>query len=584
MCARAVVRRLILIGSLLLLLSTLVPSAGASMPTELWFNWSLTMPNHGGGAVATSERWTVIGGPQWGPPVGEPGDSFDLRDYVYVVPEPAGVPAETLVASDTEPGDRFGYDVAASGDRIAVGAPDANDSRGAVYVFTLAEVPWTETRIDPVAADGSGFGTAIGLDGTRLVVATTAGGVAVYDLHDGAWERSDLPDVPAENVLGADPAIAVDSDTVVVGRPGVADEGVVDVYTNTAAGWTVERLIASDLAEVDGYSGFGASVDVEHDCVIAGAPNTFVGGGYMGGAYVFCREQEGWSETKLNAPEQTDDDGFGTSVALLGTYYADVGAPKHDAFGYYNAGTVFGFIRSGDSWTRSFTDYPPPISEREELGFGTAVDMARGAHLVIGASGPSEPAASGFVQSSLGPFHGSFWDDDGTMFSFEIEQLATAGITKGCNPPVNDMFCPNDSLTRGQMAAFLVRALDLADDGGGNSFIDDDGSIFENDIAKLAAAGITKGCNPPVNDMFCPNDNVTRGQMAAFLVRALGYTDDGGGDLFVDDDDSIFEADIDKLATAGVTRGCNPPTNDRFCPGRNVTRGQMAAFLYRALG
>ena len=72
--------------------------------------------------------------------------------------------------------------------------------------------------------------------------------------------------------------------------------------------------------------------------------------------------------------------------------------------------------------------------------------------------------------------------------------------------------------------------------------------------------------------------------MAAFLVRALNYTDNGGGDLFVDDDDSIFEADIDRLATAGVTKGCNPPDNDRFCPTNNVTRGQMAAFLHRALG
>ena len=57
-----------------------------------------------------------------------------------------------------------------------------------------------------------------------------------------------------------------------------------------------------------------------------------------------------------------------------------------------------------------------------------------------------------------------------------------------------------------------------------------------------------------------------------------------GNVLFVDDDDSIFESDIDKLATAGVTRGCNPPVNDRFCPTSNVTRGQMAAFLHRALG
>jgi hypothetical protein len=72
--------------------------------------------------------------------------------------------------------------------------------------------------------------------------------------------------------------------------------------------------------------------------------------------------------------------------------------------------------------------------------------------------------------------------------------------------------------------------------------------------------------------------------MAAFLVRAFGYSDDGGGDLFTDDDGSVFEADIDRLATAGVTRGCNPPVNDNYCPDDNVTRAQMAAFLHRAFG
>jgi hypothetical protein len=60
--------------------------------------------------------------------------------------------------------------------------------------------------------------------------------------------------------------------------------------------------------------------------------------------------------------------------------------------------------------------------------------------------------------------------------------------------------------------------------------------IFFSAIEWLADQGITKGCNPPTNDMFCPNDYVTRGQMAAFLVRALGYTDDGGGDRFVESD------------------------------------------------
>ncbi len=183
-----------------------------------------------------------------------------------------------------------------------------------------------------------------------------------------------------------------------------------------------------------------------------------------------------------------------------------------------------------------------------------------------------------------GTYDPPFRDDDATTFEGDINWLAAAGITAGCNPPLNDMFCPDDQVTRGQMAAFLVRALDLTADNGGNLFTDDDGSVFESSIDKLATAGITRGCNPPANSEFCPDDPVTRGQMAAFLVRALELTDDGGGDLFTDDDGSIFEASIDRLATAAVTRGCNPPVNDRFCPHSGVTRGQMAAFLHRARG
>jgi hypothetical protein len=71
--------------------------------------------------------------------------------------------------------------------------------------------------------------------------------------------------------------------------------------------------------------------------------------------------------------------------------------------------------------------------------------------------------------------------------------------------------------------------------------------------------------------------------MAAFLVRAFGFFKGAGDDLFSDDDGSIFEADIDRLGTATVTRGCNPPRNDRYCPDAPVRRDQMASFLARAL-
>jgi hypothetical protein len=83
---------------------------------------------------------------------------------------------------------------------------------------------------------------------------------------------------------------------------------------------------------------------------------------------------------------------------------------------------------------------------------------------------------------------------------------------------------------------------------------------------------------------FCPGDPVTRGQMAALLVRAFDYPPtDPFADWFADDNDSEFEAEIEALAAAGITLGCNPPYNDRFCPGAPVTRGQIASFLVRLL-
>ena len=106
---------------------------------------------------------------------------------------------------------------------------------------------------------------------------------------------------------------------------------------------------------------------------------------------------------------------------------------------------------------------------------------------------------------------------------------------------------------------------------------------FSTAIRWLSSEGITRGCNPPSNTRFCPDARVTRGQMAVFLSRAFGYSDRGTVD-FVDDDGHLFEPYIEMLATAGVTRGCNPPANDRFCPNDYVTRGQMAAFLHRAFG
>jgi hypothetical protein len=132
------------------------------------------------------------------------------------------------------------------------------------------------------------------------------------------------------------------------------------------------------------------------------------------------------------------------------------------------------------------------------------------------------------------------------------------------------------------MASFLVRALGLPGGNIPDFFVDDETSVHEDDINTLAYWEITLGCNPPFNDWYCPGFPVLRGQMASFLSRALLLKDGWDIDYFTDDDQSVHVFDINRLAHSGITKGCNPPTNLLYCPEGVVTRGQMAAFLHRA--
>lgn len=175
---------------------------------------------------------------------------------------------------------------------------------------------------------------------------------------------------------------------------------------------------------------------------------------------------------------------------------------------------------------------------------------------------------------------GAFWDDDGNVHERQIEGIAAADVTRGCDPPARSQFCGFVGVERGQMAAFLTRALGLPA-ASQDHFTDDEDSIFEDDINRLAEAGITKGCNPPENTEFCPEELVTREQMAAFLDRAYEPSD-SDEDAFGDDEDSIFEDSINDIAAAGITKGCNPPDNTRYCPDDVVRRNEMASFLVRA--
>jgi hypothetical protein len=179
-----------------------------------------------------------------------------------------------------------------------------------------------------------------------------------------------------------------------------------------------------------------------------------------------------------------------------------------------------------------------------------------------------------------GGYRGFFFDDEGSVHEPNIDAIANAGITKGCNPPANDMFCPGRRVTRGQMAAFLRRLLALPD-AGVDYFTDDGGSTFEGDINALTAAGIGFGCT---TTRFCPSGYLSRGEMAEFMVRAFDFDNPASTDFFIDDTGSPFETSINALRANNITLGCNQTASNRFCPSSTLIRAQMASFLARALG
>ncbi|MCC6392313.1 MAG: BACON domain-containing protein, partial [Bryobacterales bacterium] len=189
-----------------------------------------------------------------------------------------------------------------------------------------------------------------------------------------------------------------------------------------------------------------------------------------------------------------------------------------------------------------------------------------------------------FVQKSLVPSL-PFSDVPVTHLFFDsISLLKTNNISVGCG---SWRFCPEAPVTRSEMAAFIIRAL------FGESFTFPPTPYFDDAgpshpyfayIQKLREIGVTNGCAATA---YCPDATVTRGQMAAFLVRArLGVTANESfpfspAPLFEDVSTSnLFYAYIQKMKQLGITDGC---TATKYCPDDTNTRGQMSVFVVRGL-
>ena len=190
------------------------------------------------------------------------------------------------------------------------------------------------------------------------------------------------------------------------------------------------------------------------------------------------------------------------------------------------------------------------------------------------------PAAAAAAQQDAGEVSGTYPDTPADAYYAEsVAQLAERGVFAGTLCDAG--FCPGDPIDRKTMAVWVVRVLGGEDPEpvSATRFDDVDAeSFYAPFIVRMAELGVTQGCGD--GSGFCPDRTVDRAQMAAFLSRAYSLAD-GPDPGFTDvADEAWYAADVARLAASGITRGCGDGT--RFCPDRDTTRGQMATFLHRA--
>jgi hypothetical protein len=193
----------------------------------------------------------------------------------------------------------------------------------------------------------------------------------------------------------------------------------------------------------------------------------------------------------------------------------------------------------------------------------------------------SSPVGGGPHASTPPTGNATFDDVDGTHWAFTwIERIYNDNITGGCSTtPLK--YCPDDSVTRAQMAVFLDKGMaypsSFTPPNLTPTFTDTVGHWAEDWIEALKNHGVTSGC---ATGLYCPEDPVTRAQMAVFLLKAehgASYSPPAATGVFTDVPVG-FWADkwIEQLAREGITGGC---ATGLYCPNDPVTRAQMAVFL-----
>ncbi len=239
----------------------------------------------------------------------------------------------------------------------------------------------------------------------------------------------------------------------------------------------------------------------------------------------------------------------------------------------------------GTTWVQAAPQVSPAPAEQR----GMAYDASRSSTVMFGGIGPADAFVLTTQQFGDVPPSASYFDAANLMFE--------AGITTGCvasSDPMTRLYCPDDNVTRQEMAAFIVRSVTGTNTPAIYNPIPYFSDVpttnpFFPHIQKLVDLGITNGCAP---GLYCPTATIPRWEMAVFMVRARlasrGATFPFSATPYFADVPTNVEGNgfpfpyIQRSYEENITNGCGVSPLV-YCPDDLVTRGAMASFIMRAL-
>jgi len=269
---------------------------------------------------------------------------------------------------------------------------------------------------------------------------------------------------------------------------------------------------------------------------------------------------------------------LGQSTAPQGRFSAVAAGGEHSC-GLRTDGSVecWGYNSDGQSMPPggSFTAISAGL--RHSCGLGTD-----GSVQCWGDNAVFIPAAAPGTSGPVGVAGERFADIAGNPHRDDIDRMAVLGITLGCTAGAEPRYCPDGHVTRAQMAAFLLRAIGQPDPrpADGAPFSDVPGGAWYTEyVLALAEMGVDTG----ENGEWRPDDDLTRLEMARWLTRLFDHITPAASPqgLFRDVDRDDWPV-VEGLYQLGVTEGCSTRPL-RFCPDQPVTRAEMASFIIRSL-